>query len=72
MTAEIVQTWTKIAVRLSSGTSKSYSQMASLMLDSAEGTVLSYQFLNEPAPGSRTTMQMHFGTAWVWYCAFSR
>jgi SMODS-associating 2TM, beta-strand rich effector domain len=65
VSVDVVQTWTKIDIRLSSGTSKSYSRVASLMLDSAEGTVLSYQFLNEPVPGSRTTMQMHFGTAWV-------
>ena len=59
----IFQTWSEISIKLSSSTSRSHSQIASLLLGSPDGTILSYQYQNEPAPGSKTTMQIHVGTA---------
>jgi SMODS-associating 2TM, beta-strand rich effector domain len=59
----IDQTWTKMSVRLQSDNSHSFTSTASLQVHAPEGTVLSYQYENQPQPEALRTMEIHVGTA---------
>jgi hypothetical protein len=59
----ITQSWTRISLVLKSANSVSQTLVASLLVDTPEGAVLSYQYRNEPKPGALGTMQIHYGTA---------
>ncbi len=59
----IQQSWTRIIVSLRGKDSNSYSVAATLLAQSPEGAVLSYQYRNEPLPHAKETMQIHYGTA---------
>jgi SMODS-associating 2TM, beta-strand rich effector domain len=61
VSAEICQDWTDISVILGSRHSKSHSVIGSLMITTE--TVLSYEYLNEPAVTAAETMHTHRGTA---------
>lgn len=63
VTVRIDQTWTRIMVLLSSATSDSHTLTASIEVGAPEGTVLTYQYENDPKPGAVSTMEMHIGTA---------
>jgi hypothetical protein len=60
---QICQTWTRIAVNLRGKDSTSHILAATLLTESPEGVVLSYQYRNEPLPQAVGTMQIHYGTA---------
>jgi hypothetical protein len=60
---QVKQTWTRISVRLESGSSHSHTTVAHIHIFSPEGVVLSYQYQNDPAPGALDAMQIHHGTA---------
>jgi hypothetical protein len=60
---QVKQTWTRISIRLESGSSRSHTTLAHIDIFSPEGIVLSYQYQNDPAPGAVDTMQIHHGTA---------
>ena len=62
VTVTIEQTWTKMAVRLNSAESRSWSITASILTNSPEGLVLTYLFDNEPEAESVKTMQRFRGT----------
>jgi len=59
----ITQTWTRIAILLSSDTSSSHTLTAAIQVRAPEGVVLSYQYENQPRPGAVKTMEIHLGTA---------
>jgi hypothetical protein len=59
----ITQTWTGLNFSLQGRDSKSHSLVAALMVEAPQGPVLSYQYLNEPLPQAKETMQIHYGTA---------
>lgn len=61
-TLQIFQTWTKIKILLSTDQSISYSESASVIVNTPEGTYLSYQYINEPRPNAIKTMSIHRGT----------
>jgi len=63
ITLRIKQTWTRIVVLLSSGTSDSHTLTASIQIAAPEGVVLTYQYQNQPRPDALKTMEMHIGTA---------
>jgi hypothetical protein len=63
VTVQIKQTWTKIAVLLSSDTSRSHTLTAAVEVHAPEGVVLSYQYENQPQPDAVKTMEIHIGTA---------
>ena len=50
---------------LRSDTSRSHTLLAGVEVHALDGTVLSYQYLNEPLPNAKETMQIHHGTAWL-------
>jgi hypothetical protein len=60
---QIIQTWTRIAVNLEGKDSKSNTLAATLLTESPEGIVLSYQYRNEPLPHAVDAMRIHYGTA---------
>ena len=60
-TVEIKQTWSKICIVFKNSTSRSKSISASLLTDSGEGLVLSYEYQNEPGYNAVETMQIHKG-----------
>ena len=62
VTVTIDQTWTKIAVRLNTAESRSWSVTASILTNSPEGLVLTYLFDNDPEAESAMTMQRFRGT----------
>lgn len=62
-TIEIFQTWTKIKIKLSTENSVSYSQSASLLIDTPYAAVLSYDYSNEPVSNAVKTMNSHRGMA---------
>lgn len=64
-TLKIFQTWTKIKVILTTEQSSSYSEVASLVIETPEGKYLSYQYLNEPKSNALQTMSIHRGTVRV-------
>ncbi len=62
VTVAIEQTWTKIAVRLNTAESSSWSLTASILTNAPEGLVLTYLFDNDPEAASARTMQRFRGT----------
>jgi len=64
---QILQTWTRIAILLQSGSSRSHTLVAAVQVHASDGVVLSYQYQNEPQPGAVETMQIHHGTARLIY-----
>jgi hypothetical protein len=59
----IFQSWTHIAVFLTTATSMSRSCAAVIQVDDPEGVALIYQYQNQPLADAMKTMHMHFGTA---------
>jgi len=59
----IFQTWTQVAVFLSTPTSVSHSCVAVVQVSDPDGVALVYQYQNEPLAGAAGTMHMHYGTA---------
>jgi len=60
---DIKQTWTHIAVLLSSDVSRSHTLTAAIQVHAPEGTALSYQYENQPEPEAIKSMEMHIGSA---------
>jgi len=69
ITVRISQTWTRIMILLSSGTSHSHTLTASIQVQEPEGMVLTYQFENQPKPHALKTMEIHIGTARLVFAA---
>jgi len=61
-TIRIFQNWTRISIILETNYSKSSSLIAAIVTKDPSGTVLSYEYLNEPMPNSKHTMHTHRGT----------
>jgi len=59
----IEQNWTRMRITLEGDLSRSHSILASVLTNAPEGTVLDYEYQNEPLPGARDAMQIHHGTA---------
>lgn len=59
----IEQNWTRMRITLEGDLSRSYSFLAAVLTNAPEGTVLDYEYQNEPLPGARDAMQIHHGTA---------
>ena len=59
----ISQSWTQIAVFLTTATSMSRSCAAVIQVDDPEGVALIYQYQNQPLADAMKTMHMHYGTA---------
>src|SRR5207253_8948314 len=59
----IFQSWTHIAVFLTTATSMSRSCAAVIQVDDPEGVALIYQYQNQPLADAMRTMHMHYGTA---------
>lgn len=59
----IAQRWTKIGIRLLGKDSRSHSVLGTILIGAPQGTVVAYQYENEPLPGAKDSMQMHHGTA---------
>ena len=59
----IFQSWTQIAVYLTTPMSMSRSCAAMLQVDDPEGVALIYQYQNQPLADAMRTMHMHYGTA---------
>ena len=59
----ISQSWTHIAVFLTTATSMSRSCAAVIQVDDPEGVALIYQYQNQPLADAMKTMHMHYGTA---------
>jgi len=59
----IFQSWTQIAVYLTTDTSVSRSCAAVIQVDDPEGASLVYQYQNQPLANAMKSMHMHFGTA---------
>jgi len=62
-TIKIFQSWTGISIILESIYSKSRSLIAAIVTENSSGTILSYEYLNEPMPNTKHTMHIHRGTA---------
>ena len=58
----ISQSWTQIAVFLTTATSMSRSCAAVIQVDDPEGVALIYQYQNQPLADAMKTMHMHYGT----------
>ena len=61
----IAQTWSKIAVCFENDGSRSYSRMASLNVTPGVNEGLIYEYANDPANGSASTMHGHRGLAFL-------
>jgi len=61
-TLKISQSWTKIKILLTTDQSLSYSETATIIIDTPEGSYLSYQYINEPRSNAVKTMNIHRGT----------
>jgi hypothetical protein len=61
--ARISQSWTRLAVALAGKDSTSHSLVATILTEASDGSVLDYQYINEPLPHARETMQIHYGSA---------
>ena len=61
VSAEMVQDWTHISVKMRSKYSKSHSLVGSIFV--GNDIVLDYEYWNEPRPGAVQTMHAHRGTA---------
>lgn len=59
----IFQSWTQIAVYLTTATSMSRSCAAVIQVDDPEGVALIYQYQNQPLAEATRSMHMHYGTA---------
>src|SRR5258708_4337004 len=59
----IFQSWTQIAVFLTTETSMSRSCAAVIQVDDPDALTLTYQYQNQPLANAMRTMHMHFGTA---------
>jgi hypothetical protein len=59
----ICQSWTQIAVFLTTAQSISRSCAAVIQVDDPEGVALIYQYQNQPVADATRTMHMHYGTA---------
>src|SRR5260370_5556189 len=59
----IFQSWTQIAVFLTTETSTSRSCAAVLQVDDPDGLTLTYQYQNQPLANAMRTMHLHYGTA---------
>jgi hypothetical protein len=59
----IFQSWTQIAVFLTTESSMSRSCAAAIQIDNPEGLALLYQYQNQPLANAGKTMHMHYGTA---------
>jgi hypothetical protein len=59
----IFQSWTQIAVFLTTETSMSRSCAAVIQVDDPDGLSLTYQYQNQPLANAMRTMHMHYGTA---------
>ena len=59
----IHQRWSKMAIRLDTEHSRSYSTLAAIKTDDAIKPELTYIYLNEPKPDAKETMETHRGTA---------
>jgi len=59
----IFQSWTQIAVFLTTETSMSRSCAAVIQVDDPDGLTLTYQYQNQPLANAMRTMHMHYGTA---------
>jgi hypothetical protein len=59
----IYQSWTQIAVFLTTAESISRSCAAVIQVDDPEGIALIYQYQNQPVADATRTMHMHYGTA---------
>jgi SMODS-associating 2TM, beta-strand rich effector domain len=59
----IFQSWTHIAIFLTTTTSVSRSCAAVIQIDDPEGISLTYQYQNQPLADAMKTMHMHYGTA---------
>jgi hypothetical protein len=62
---EIIQSWTRIIIKLRTEKSKSHSIVATLTTENPGGIILSYAYLNEPKANAKKTMHIHKGTAWL-------
>lgn len=62
-TLKIFQSWAKIKILLSTDQSSSYSESASIVINTPEGIFLNYQYINEPKANTQKTMHIHRGTA---------
>jgi len=61
-TLVILQNWTQISIILKTQNSKSTSLIAGILIDNPEGTMLTYEYLNEPLPFANDGMHIHKGT----------
>jgi hypothetical protein len=59
----IFQSWTQIAVYLTTATSVGRSCAAVIQVDDPEGASLIYQYQNQPLANAMKSMHMHYGTA---------
>ena len=64
----IFQSWTHIAVFLTTATSMSRSCAAVIQVEDPEGVELIYQYQNQPLADAMKTMHMHYGTAMLRVC----
>ena len=62
-TFRLFQNWTLISIILETNYSKSSSLIAAIVTENPGGTMLSYEYLNEPVPNAKHTMHTHRGTA---------
>jgi hypothetical protein len=63
MEVDIVQTWTKIKVSLETPNSRSHSLIAGVVTEAQGGSLVTYEYLNEPRASAPPTMQIHRGIA---------
>jgi len=62
-TIKIRQSWLRISISLETQNSKSHSLTTTLLTENQNAVVLCYEYLNEPIPIAKNTMQTHRGTA---------
>lgn len=60
--ATINQTWTKISIKLEFEESRSFSTSGSILLDTFEGDIITYTYLNKPKVDAPESMKIHEGT----------
>jgi len=59
----VEQRWTRMRITFKGNLSGSHSILAAIFLEAPDGTVLDYEYQNEPLPGAIEAMQIHHGTA---------
>jgi hypothetical protein len=62
-TLTINQTWTRVSIIFETETSRAHSLIASILTQQPEGPVLSYEYLNEPKPGTKDAFNIQRGSA---------